>query len=138
MPWVMVGDDPMPYQSFKCYAPSDFTEPFGIYLFRVGEGDTIPTFQPTPVYEPTDFIEPYPLGLWRVVDINDEKPFHLLMPDMVTYAPTPSPTPSPVPTPVPPPSRDPIHIIVDNVKRGDAGNSYNNGEWVIPWYNFDN
>lgn len=99
LPWVMVGDDPMPWTSPKYYAPSDFIEPFGAYLFRIGDGDIVPTFQPTPTYEPSDFIEPYPSSLWRVESVNSEKPFHLLMPDMVTYDPTPPPPPPPPPAP---------------------------------------
>ena len=88
----------------------------------------------------TEFSRPFPFGYWRIDDGNNGETYTELflgIPRIPHEPPSPGPD-IPPPSPAPFPSRDPIHITVDNVKRGDAGNSYNNGEWVIPWYNFDN
>ena len=41
------------------------------------------------------------------------------------------------PSPAPSPTGEPISITIDDIKRGDAGNSYDNKKWVRPWFNID-
>lgn len=115
------------------------TMPFYTWVVRPGESSPV-FFTENLLEHNTKFERPYPFSYWRVDDGNSGdtyKDFFMETPRIPHEPPSPGPD-NPPPSPVPPPSIDPIHITVDNVKRGDAGNSYNNGKWVIPWYNIDN
>lgn len=112
-------------------------EPFPVMNWRLADSsDSTPThYDDILKNDDAEYDIPFPKAAWRIDEDFDGNPYTELFMNIPRTIPDPD---NPPPSPAPPPSRDPIHITVDNVKRGDAGNSYNNGEWVIPWYNFDN